>query len=147
MRPSFLPKSSYEDGIIEEARTLVVIPTLLPDAQRVEELVHQLEVHYLSNKEENLYFALLEIIKMPGKRTSGRPANWEAAQADSPTQSKILPQGKNFYLFLRERTFIPQEKRWMGWKKTGRHHGIKPLSLHQDPGTFEKIWKFMIYLK
>lgn len=141
VRPSFLPKLSYEDGIIEEARTLVVIPTLLPDAQRVEELVHQLEVHYLSNKEENLYFALLGDYKDAGEKELPEDRQIrEAAQAGiHRLNQKYSPQGKNFYLFLRERTFIPQEKRWMGWeRKRGAIMELNRFLLHQDPGTFEK---------
>ena len=58
MAPAFLPKMEYRDGLPPQAATLVVIPTLLPSVQRVEELLEGLEVYYLANKEDNLYFAL-----------------------------------------------------------------------------------------
>ena len=79
----------------------MVIPTLLPDAQRVEELVHQLEVHYLSNKEENLYFALLGDYKDAGEKELPEDRQIrEAAQAGiHRLNQKYSLKGKIFTSF------------------------------------------------
>ena len=45
---------------------MVVIPTIIKTKQKVQELMKKLEVYYLANKSENLYFALL------GDCTSGQ---------------------------------------------------------------------------
>ena len=57
--PAFLPKMEYKDGLPPQVTTLVVTPTLLPNVERVEELLERLEVYYLANRENNLYFALV----------------------------------------------------------------------------------------
>ncbi len=38
---------------------MVVIPTILKSKEKVQELMRKLEVFYLANKSENLYFTLL----------------------------------------------------------------------------------------
>jgi len=59
LRPRVIPKLEFKHGIPKEAKTVVVVPTLLPDAERVRELFEQLEVYYLANAMDHLYFALL----------------------------------------------------------------------------------------
>src|SRR5436309_3041637 len=57
--PRVLSKMSFEEGIPQECRTLVVVPMMLltPDSIRGE--IEKLEVRYLSNSEANLHFSLL----------------------------------------------------------------------------------------
>lgn len=57
--PTRIPKISYEDGIPESQATFVVIPTILKSKEKIKEMFEKLEVYYLANKSENLYFALL----------------------------------------------------------------------------------------
>lgn len=62
-KPSVFPRLELKDGIPEHLSTMVVVPTLLPDKKRVIELLETMENHYLSNKENNLYFALIGAFK------------------------------------------------------------------------------------
>lgn len=141
VHPSFLPKLAYSDGIRPEAATLVVIPTLLPDVQRVEELVRQLEVHYLSNREENLYFALLGDFKDAGEKdlSEDQPIREAALAGINYLNQKYPGEREIFHLFLRERTYAPPEKRWMGWeRKRGAIVELNRLLTNGEPGSFEK---------
>jgi cyclic beta-1,2-glucan synthetase len=61
--PSFLPKLEFRDGIPEENSTLVVVPTIFPDIERIKRLFEKLEITYLSNREKNIRFALLGDLK------------------------------------------------------------------------------------
>ncbi len=54
-----IPKLDLQDGVPEELTTMVVIPTILNSKEKVKELMHKLEVFYIANKSENLYFCLL----------------------------------------------------------------------------------------
>ena len=58
-KPTLIPKMDCNKGIEENAATFVVIPTIITSTKKVEELVHKLEVYYLANKSNNLYFAIL----------------------------------------------------------------------------------------
>ena len=58
-KPILIPKMNFEKGIPESDATFVVIPTILKSKEKVKEMFNKLEVYYLANKSENLYFALL----------------------------------------------------------------------------------------
>src|SRR5262249_56838226 len=57
--PRPLAKLELRDGVPPDLRALLVVPVLLTGDAQVEELVAQLEVHYLANPDEELRFALL----------------------------------------------------------------------------------------
>jgi len=56
--PSFIPKMDFKGEIPEKYSTVVVIPTLLNNTSRVAELIKDLEIYYLANSQNNLFFAL-----------------------------------------------------------------------------------------
>ena len=117
--PKLIPKMDYEDEIPRECATFVVIPTLLPDERRVEELIRSLEIHYLSNRMDNIYFGLVGDFKDGDKR---------AAEGDEKIIRKGLEmvkelnkkysQGEDiFYFFHRGRTYSKTQENWMGWER------------------------------
>src|SRR3546814_4255265 len=57
--PRALPRLDFSSGIPGEARTLVVVPTMIGDVAGARSLVDALEVRFLANRDENLRFALL----------------------------------------------------------------------------------------
>ena len=59
MDAAVIPGLALREGVPQQFRTLVVVPTLLISRDDIEELVDRLEVHYLSNADGELYFALL----------------------------------------------------------------------------------------
>ncbi|SFV07779.1 Cellobiose phosphorylase [Pseudoduganella namucuonensis] len=58
-RPNPLPRMDYRDGIPSNARALVAVPTLIYSKENVDELIEQLEVRFLANRDRNLRFCLL----------------------------------------------------------------------------------------
>jgi cyclic beta-1,2-glucan synthetase len=56
--PKPLPKLDYSKGIPSESATMVVIPTILNDPEKVKNMFDTLETYYLANKSSNLYFTL-----------------------------------------------------------------------------------------
>lgn len=57
--PKMIPKLDFTNGIPKESTTMVIVPTILKSKEKTEELMKKLEVYYLANKSENLYFTLL----------------------------------------------------------------------------------------
>ena len=57
--PHPLPRMNFKDGIPADAKSIVVVPTLLYSRDNVEALVEGLEVRYLANRDPNLRFCLL----------------------------------------------------------------------------------------
>ena len=59
VKPRLLPRLDYSAGIALECQTMVVVPTMLTGSGAAARLVESLEIHYLANRDRNLYFALL----------------------------------------------------------------------------------------
>lgn len=117
--PKLLPKLDFKTGIPEEYSTLVVIPTLLPSIERVEDLFNNLEVYYLSNREENIYFGIIGDFK---------DGNSESTPTDQQIVNKAIEMAQKlnnkygrgeeiFYYFHRKRTYSETQSRWMGWER------------------------------
>ena len=54
-----IPKVDFTNGIPEDAKTMVVIPTILDEENKVEKMIRKMETYYLANKDKNIYFSLL----------------------------------------------------------------------------------------
>ncbi len=63
VKPKIIPKLDFYDGIPKENATIVIIPTILDEERKVEDMFNNLEVDYLANKSDNLYFCLLGDVK------------------------------------------------------------------------------------
>ncbi|HEY8271977.1 MAG TPA: glucoamylase family protein [Pseudobdellovibrionaceae bacterium] len=133
--PKHLPRIDLEKGIPESSKTFVVVPTFLNQAEAIDSQLEQLEIHYLSNPEGHLHFALL---------TDWVDATTEYLQQDRPLLNlaaeklKILnsryppaPDGHpRFHIFHRKRLYNPQEKKWIAWeRKRGKLHEFNRLLL------------------
>jgi len=100
--PSVLPRLDLREGVPSTLRTLVVVPTLLTDPVQAAAQIEGLEVHYLSNPDGDLRFAILSDWTdapaecMPGTTTPSPPRarpwhastditaeHWAAATASS----------------------------------------------------------------
>ena len=57
--PRALPRMDYAHGIPGQARTLVVVPTLLGSPEQAQAMVDALELRFLANRDAQLQFALL----------------------------------------------------------------------------------------
>ena len=52
----------FSNGIDEDNTTMVVIPTIVKNKEKVAEMFKNLEVYYLANKSPNLYFTLYKYL-------------------------------------------------------------------------------------
>ena len=118
--PRLLPRMDFSLENSSEAQTFVVIPTLLTSVSAVEELLERIEIHYLANRDKNIYFALLSDFA-------------DASQEEMPTDDEILDaaivgiedlneqhenrDNRRFYLFHRRRRWNGCEEKWMGWER------------------------------
>lgn len=57
--PHPLPRMDFKEGIPSDARSIVVVPTLLYSRDNVASLIEGIEVRYLANRDPNLRFCLL----------------------------------------------------------------------------------------
>lgn len=99
--------------------TFVVIPSMFRDEKSTKELLRRLEINYLSNRDENIYFALL----MGFKNSQTEVEVTDQVLVDQVKLGiKVLNQKypstvNRFYLFHRKRIWNPHENVFMEWER------------------------------
>ena len=120
VKPEPLPRMDLEAGIPAEAGTLVVVPGLLGSIAEARELVDDLEIRHLANRDPALRFALLTDFSdadqecQPGDdvllgivRDGIRALNARHARAGTD----------RFFLMHRPRRWSDSERAWMGHER------------------------------
>ncbi|MCD4699697.1 MAG: hypothetical protein K8R91_03880, partial [Phycisphaerae bacterium] len=100
--------------------TFVVIPALLGDSNTIRSLLHQMELHYLSNPDPQLRFALLTDFIDASQETLPEDAELIERVRDGvlALNSKYGNEIYDpFYLFHRRRMWNSGEDAWMGWER------------------------------
>ena len=158
--PHSLPRMDFSAGIAAEARTLVVVPTMLTSARNVEDLVDALEVRFLANRDPHLHFGLLTdfpdapeeslpedepLLRLAEARInelnraygSEEPSGTEGGNANDGDRSA---NGSVFYLFHRPRRWNAQARIWMGHeRKRGKLDDLNSLLRGGHPDGFSLI--------
>ncbi len=117
LRPRVLPKMSFEEGIPDDCRTLVVIPMMLltPDSIRSE--IEKLEVRYLANPGANLCFSLLSDYTDAEESEMPEDDSLLGLVVKGIEQLNARHAGGHFILFHRPRVWCETERRWIGWER------------------------------
>jgi len=118
--PRLLPRMETVAGIPEEACTMVVVPTIFSSESQVKELVERLEVHYLANRDKNIYLALLgDFADADSEETPSDGLLLEAARLGIEALNRRHSDGPphRFHLFHRRRLWNPSEEKWIGWER------------------------------
>lgn len=142
VRPAFLPKLAFREGIPEEAATMVVIPSLLPNEQKVEELLERLETYYLANREDNLYFALAGDFKDASQATLPEDEGIiQAGLQGVERLNQLYGAGKELFFYCqRERRLCPTQGRYTGWeRKRGALVEFNQLLLGSEDTTYTTV--------
>ena len=120
IKPRLIPKMDLQNGVPEEDATFVVIPTIIANEEKVEEMMKKLEVYYIANKSDNMYFALL------GDVTSSTKAQ-EDFDEDVVAKGIELVKKLNqkypdstfpkFHFLYRKREWNDKEESYLGWER------------------------------
>lgn len=117
--PSILPRLECSNGIDENAKTIVIVPTILPSKERVIELLKHLEVTYIANKEKNIYFAILGDLKDYNEENMIKDKEILNCGIDIVKKLNYKYSSKEdiFYFLSRKRTYSKTQGRWMGLER------------------------------
>jgi cyclic beta-1,2-glucan synthetase len=118
--PRRLPRLEFTGHVPPEARTMVIVPTLLSSVGEVHELIEHLEVLALGNLDPHIHFAILgDFTDAPARDTPADEAILDAAQTGIAALNDRLSEGRGdrFFLFHRQRQWNPREGSWMGWER------------------------------
>ena len=116
-RPKVLPKLDFSKGIPKEYSTMVVIPTIVKDTKKIDNMYRCLEKYYLSNKTANLYFTLL------GDCMEYKTADYDldsviASYGVKKAEELNKKYGKELFFFMyRRRAFNPAEGKYLGYER------------------------------
>ena len=148
--PRLLPRMDFSNGLPENMRTLVVIPTMLTSPKNIEDLLEALEVRFLGNRDPYLHFALLTDLSDAPTETLETDDLLVAQARDgiiALNEKYSEAQNDRFYLIHRRRTWNASEKVWMGYeRKRGKLAELNSLlrshrtdAAEEDPTHFSMI--------
>lgn len=119
-KPIKLPKISYENGIPKSQATFVVIPTIIKSKEKVKEMFEKLEVYYLANKSDNLYFALLGDCseeKSEKMDFDNEVVEYGEKYVEELNKKYNCYGFKKFHFLYRKRVWNACEKSFIGWER------------------------------
>lgn len=119
IRPKPLPRFNFAKTIDKEYGTLIAMPTIINSVEKLEKMIKKMEITYLSNRSENMYYMLV------GDCLSSDKKNIDI-------DNKIVEKGKELILKLnekypntpalfnfiyRKRVYSKCEGCYMGWER------------------------------
>ena len=140
LKPSSLIGYEFKDGVPPEARTLVVVPSLISSRDEIEESVRNLEVHFLANMHGDLHFALLsDWPDSPVEESAADRELLDHARTCIAGLNALYPRegAPRFHLLHRRRLYNERQGCWMGWeRKRGKLHELDLLLRGDSDTTF-----------
>ena len=120
IKPKIIPKMDFSSGIPKEYASMVVIPTIINKESKVKELIEKLEVYYLANKSENLYFTILGDCSLSDKEILDEDSKIvKSAEYEIKKLNNKYPN-LDFQIFnfiYRKRQWNKGEKAYLGWER------------------------------
>ncbi|RZT05927.1 Cellobiose phosphorylase [Duganella sp. CF402] len=137
-RPNPLPRMDYKDGIPADARTLVVVPTLVYSKENIDSLFEQMEVRFLANRDPNLKFCVLtDFADARAEKLPGDDALIEHLKRCTTHLNHKYSDSQPFLLLHRPRLWNPQEGVWIGYeRKRGK---LEDLNRYLRGGARDKF--------
>ncbi len=118
--PRRLPRFDLTDGVPDDARTMVIVPTLLGSPEAVTALIEHLEILACGNLDPRIHFAILsDFVDAPAAAREDDRLILSAASDGIRDLNRRFGAGHTdrFFLFHRERRWNPRERVWMGWER------------------------------
>jgi len=143
LTPVLFPRMDYSSGIPEDQRTIVVIPTIISGTADIPALLDSLEVRYLANRDDNLYFALLtDLANAPVQEMPDDNKLVVLISAGIEVLNRRYHEDKpsTFFLMHRSRTWNESEGVWMGYeRKRGILNAFNLFVSGGGQGNFSRV--------
>ncbi|HWR18079.1 MAG TPA: glucoamylase family protein [Clostridia bacterium] len=111
-----IPRMDLRSGVMEEHKTLVVVPTLVTSEGSVRSGLEQLETHYLANPYKNCFFAILGDFKDgDAEENEGEAELLELAKSMTAALNKKYQKDVPIFFYLhRRREWNTHDSLYMG---------------------------------
>ncbi|HUX21192.1 MAG TPA: cyclic beta 1-2 glucan synthetase, partial [Spirochaetia bacterium] len=141
--PHSLPRMDFSEGVPEESLTLAVVPAMLSSKRHIDLLVDALEVRWLANRDDNLFFGLLTDLPDAAEETLASDAalvHHARLRIEALNDSYSGTPGASFFLFHRGRRWNDRERHWMGHeRKRGKLSDLNALLREGATERFELL--------
>ena len=141
VKPKLIPKIDFSNGIPKEASTFVVIPTIVTTEEKIKEMIRKLEVYYLANKSDNIYFALLADASSSSKKDEDFDEDISnlgielIKKLNKKYPDNVFPK---FHFVYRKRKWNDKEECYLGWeRKRGLLNEFNEYILKHSRGDFK----------
>jgi len=114
--PRALPKLDFSEGVPAECATMVAVPSLLLNEAQVRDLVLDLEIRFLANRDPNICFALVTDSPDSDRPFDERDELVAVCRQLVETLNRRYRESP-FFMFHRHRVYNDSEGRWMGWER------------------------------
>ncbi len=139
VKPKKLPCMDFEKNVPENCKTFVIIPTLLTSTKRVKELIDSLEMYYLTNKQDNIFFALLgDTTEIDTKHIELDDEIIETGNREIESLNiKYNFEIPKFYFIYRDRVYNEKQGKYLGWeRKRGLIKQFNRYLIYGENGQF-----------
>ena len=121
IKTKILPRFNYSKAIDELNKTYVVMPTVISSLDKLNNMIEKMEVTYLANKIENVYYMLLgDCITSESEYLKIDQDIVEYAKKKLDELNKKYPSADNHMIFnfmYRKRVYSKGENCFMGWER------------------------------
>ena len=141
VKPKAIPKIDMSSGIDKENATMVVIPTILSSKEKVSELMRKLEIYYIANKSDNMYFTLLGDCSESNKKEEEHDLEViKRGKEEIKILNKKYPSQIPIFSFIyRNRTWNKSENKYLGWeRKRGMLNQLNEYLLGHEKNVFRE---------
>ena len=119
--PFSLPEMDFSGKLPADCKIMIVLPCLINNKKRVDEMVKQLEAAYWANSQEGICYTLLaDLTESSTKTTQEDSEIIEYAKKEvKKLQKRIFSSNdksvqERFFILIREREFYKEDNKWMG---------------------------------
>lgn len=119
VRPEPLPRFNFAKTIDKETSTIIAMPTVINSTEKLDKMIKKMEVTYLANRSENMYYMLLgdcvssdkEYIDLDAKIVKYGKKLIDELNEKYPSEPKL------FNFLYRKRVYSESEGCYMGWER------------------------------
>ncbi len=143
VKPQPLPKMDFSKVIPINCSTLVVVPCMLESIKNIESLIEALEIRFLGNQDQNLYFALLSDFNDATAEhlpLDTSLVNFAQEKIEELNNKYAETHPGRFFLFHRPRQWNAKENVWMGKeRKRGKLLDLNCFIQNPNVNHFSKV--------
>ena len=119
VRPEPLPRFNFAKTIDKETSTMIAMPTVINSTEKLDKMIRKMEITYLANRSNNMYYMLLgdctssdkEYIDLDQKVVKYGKKLIDELNAKYPAEPKL------FNFLYRKRVYSESEGCYMGWER------------------------------